>query len=82
MDYGRLRTVTARELECALLRDGLSFVRQRGSHRRFVHPDGRKVTVPLTRRGDTFAFGTLKSIVEKQAKWSANDLERPGLLRP
>jgi predicted RNA binding protein YcfA (HicA-like mRNA interferase family) len=56
------------------------FVRQRGSHRRYAHPDGRRVTVPFTRSGETFAAGTLKSIIELQAKWSGEDLQRMGLL--
>jgi len=80
IDYGRLRNITARELERALLRDGFQPGRQRGSHRRFVHPDGRRVTVSRTRGGDTFAPGTLRSIIELQAKWSLEDLQRLGVL--
>ncbi len=80
IDYGRLRSLTARVLIRALLQEGFSFVRQRGSHQRFSHPDGRRVTVPLTRSGATFAPGTLKSIIETQAKWTAEDLRRLGIL--
>ncbi|MBI3089139.1 MAG: type II toxin-antitoxin system HicA family toxin [Candidatus Tectomicrobia bacterium] len=52
-DYARLRTLTARQLIGALTQDGFRFVRQRGSHHRYRHPDGRRVTVPFTRRGET-----------------------------
>ncbi|MCH8800083.1 MAG: type II toxin-antitoxin system HicA family toxin [Chloroflexi bacterium] len=80
VDYSRLRSLTARRLIRALLDEGFLFVRQRGSHRRYAHADGRRVTVPFTRSGDTFAAGTLKSIVELQARWSSEDLVRLGLL--
>ena len=80
IDYSRLRSLTARQLIAALRQDGFVNVRQRGSHRRFQHQDGRRVTVPLTRSGNTFAPGTLRSIIEGQARWTAEDLSRLGLL--
>lgn len=79
IDYSRLRTLTARQLISALVHDGFRFVRQRGSHHRYRHPDGRRVTVPFTRAGDTFAPKTLKSIIEEQAHWGEEDLRRLGL---
>ena len=81
VDYSRLRSLTIRELTRALLNEGFSLIRQRGSHRRYGHDDGRRVTIPFTRSGDTFARGTLKSIIELQAKWTVEDLIRLGLLR-
>jgi predicted RNA binding protein YcfA (HicA-like mRNA interferase family) len=45
IDYRGLRPLTARELIAALMRDGFYFVRQAGSHQRYRHPDGRRVTV-------------------------------------
>lgn len=81
IDYAKLGSLTARELIKALLKEGFIFTRQRGSHHRYHHPDDRRVTVPFTRSGDTFAKGTLKSIIEKQAKWSEEDLKRLNLLR-
>lgn len=48
IDYSRLRSLTARELVAALQRDGFIPARQRGSHHRYEHPDGRKVTVPFS----------------------------------
>lgn len=51
VDYSLLRSLTARRLEKALTREGFRIARQRGSHRRYSHPDGRRVTVPLLVRG-------------------------------
>ncbi len=81
IDYSKLRSLTARELTRALLREGFSLARQESSHQRYSHPDGRRVTVPFTRTGGTFAPGTLKSIIERQARWTEEDLRRLGLLR-
>lgn len=81
IDYSKLSSLAARELIRALLQDGFFFVHQKGSHHRYHHTDGRRVTVPFTRTGDTFAIGTLKSIIEKQAKWSEDDLKRLNLIQ-
>ena len=80
IDYGGLRSLTARVLVAALKRDGFSFVRQKGSHQRFRHSDGRRVTVAPHAGGDTFSLKTLRSIIESQARWSESDLQRLGLL--
>ncbi len=81
IDYRRLRSLTARELIAALTRDGFSFARQRGSHRRYRHSDGRRVTVSPHAGGDTFSIKTLQKIVERQACWTEEDLKRLGLLK-
>ncbi len=81
IDYRRLRSLTARELIGALKHDGFEFVRQVGSHQRYAHPDGRRVTVAPHGMGDTFTIKTLKSIIETQANWSADDLVRVRLVR-
>ena len=81
IDYGKLGSLTARELIKALLKEGFIFTRQRGSHHRYHHLDGRRVTVPFTRSGDTFARETLKSMIERQAKWDEQDLKRLNLLK-
>ena len=80
IDYTRLRSLPARRLIRALTRDGFFFIRQRGSHQRFSHPDGRRVTVPAPRQGATIPIGTLQFIIEEQAGWNAADLRRLGLL--
>ena len=80
IDYSNLRSLTARDLVRALIRDGFELRRKVGSHERYAHDDGRRVTVPYTRRGDTFAVGTLHSIIERQAQWDSDDLRRLGLI--
>ena len=80
IDYRGLRSLTAREMIAALMQDGFSFVRQRGSHQRYRHPDCRRVTV-APRQGDTFPLMTLKSMIEGQARWTEDDLKRLKLVR-
>ena len=79
-DYSRLRSLTARQLTRALLRDGFSLTRQTGSHQRYRHPDGRRVTVPFHKGSATFLPKTLRTIIEAQARWTEHDLKRLGLL--
>ena len=50
--WGALRSLTAREIISALIRDGFSLHNQRGSHQRYRHADGRQVTVTYHRPGD------------------------------
>jgi predicted RNA binding protein YcfA (HicA-like mRNA interferase family) len=50
-----------------------------GSHQRFQHADGRRVTVSFHKPSDTFAPKTLKSIIT-QAGWSEEDLRRLKLI--
>ncbi len=80
INYRTLRSLTARDLTRALIRDGFELRRKVGSHERYTHEDGRRVTVPYTRRGDTFAIGTLRSIIEVQARWTTDDLRRLDLI--
>ena len=82
IDYSRLRSLTARRLIRALNRDGFREYRRKGvTHFFFVHADGRMTTVHLHNMNQTFAVGTLKAIVERQAQWGEYDLERLGLLK-
>lgn len=76
IDYSKLRSVTAREVIRALLADGFVLKAQRGSHRRYHHGDGRRVTVPFHGSGGTFVPKTLRSILEEQARWTEHDLKR------
>lgn len=80
IDYKRLRSLNARELIRALRRDGFREYRRRGAIRFFRHPDGRKTAIHLHKMSQTFAIGTLKSIIERQARWSEAELERLGLM--
>lgn len=81
LDWSVLRSLTARELIGALSRDGFSLRSQAGSHQRYRHPDGRRVTVSFHRPGDTFPPKTLRRMIEDQAQWTEADLRRLGLLR-
>jgi len=74
--YSKLRSLTARRLLAALQADGFVLRRQTGSHRYYRHPDGRGVTVSFHHSSDTFRMGTLKSMIELQAKWTDDDLLR------
>jgi predicted RNA binding protein YcfA (HicA-like mRNA interferase family) len=76
INYGRLRSLTAREMISALIRDGFAFDRGRGSHQIYHHNDGRRVTVTFHGPGETFAPKTLKSMIEIEAKWTEDDLKR------
>lgn len=80
VDYSPLRSASARQLVSALHADGFILKRQKGSHRHYSHPDGRRVTVSFHHASDTFRIGTLSSIIEKQARWTTVDLRRLGLL--
>lgn len=80
IDYSQLRGISARKIAKALQDDGFEFTRQRGSHRRYRHPDGRRVTLSFHHASDTFPLPTLKSIVERQASWDESDLRRLGLV--
>lgn len=80
VDYSRLRSVTARRLASALQLDGFILKRQKGSHRLYAHPDGRRVTLSFHHSSDTFRPGTLRSIIELQAHWAERDVRRLRLL--
>lgn len=80
VDDSQLRSLTARQLASALEKDGFQLQRQKGSHRHYRHPDGRRVTLSFHHSSDTFRRGTLHSIIEVQARWTAEDLVRLGLI--
>mgnify|MGYP002396080084 CR=1 FL=1 len=80
VDYSKLRSLTARKLIRALLRDGFYLDRKSGSHHQFLHPVKGRVTVSFHRPGDTFPLGTLRSTIE-DAGWTEDDLRRLKLLK-
>ena len=80
IDYSRLRSLRARKLIRALKKDGFYEERSKGALRLFKHRDRRRTTIHLHNMGQTFAVGTLKAIIEEQAKWTGADLERLGIL--
>jgi predicted RNA binding protein YcfA (HicA-like mRNA interferase family) len=63
IDYSKLRSLTAREIISALIRDGFELNRTSGSHYQFVHPDKRRVTISYHHPGDIFRPGILKSML-------------------
>ena len=67
----RLPAIKARELIAALERAGFEFVRQKGSHVRLQHPDGRVVTVPV-HSGQDIGRGLLRKIL-RDAELSRED---------
>lgn len=81
IDYAKLRSLTARRLFKALKQDGFSLRQTKGVTHFFTHPDGRTTTIHLHNLNQTFAIGTLKSIVEKQVRWTQADLERLELVK-
>jgi len=52
-----------------------------GSHQIYYHPDGRRVTVIFHGGSGIFRRKTLKSMVEKEARWTEADLRRLRLIR-
>jgi predicted RNA binding protein YcfA (HicA-like mRNA interferase family) len=80
LDYSLLRSLTARQPGAALAADGFFLRRQRGSHRRYQHADGRNVTLAFHHASDTFPLPTLRSMIERQANWTEADLVRLGLM--
>lgn len=80
INYALMPGLTARRIVAALHDDGFILLRQRGSYCHYKHPDGRRVTVSFHHSSDTFAPGTLRSMLDAQARWTEADLRRLGLL--
>lgn len=76
VNYALLRSLTAREIMSALIRDGFVFDHGAGFHQIYYHPDGRRVTVTFHSPSATFAPKTLKSMIETEARWKEADLKR------
>ena len=58
----KLPIIKAEKLVKALKRAGFEPVRQRGSHLRLKHPDGRVVTIPIN-QGQDIGRGLLRKIL-------------------
>ena len=69
----RLPVLSAREVIRILDQVGFEVVRQRGSHVRLKHDDGRVVTVPV-HSGQDISRGLLRKIL-RDAELSPKDLE-------
>ncbi|PIU55675.1 MAG: hypothetical protein COS88_03975 [Chloroflexi bacterium CG07_land_8_20_14_0_80_51_10] len=75
-----MRSVTARRVISALVKDGFYLDRESGSHYQYYHSDKRRVTVSFHHPSDTFPPKTLKGIIH-DANWSQADLKRLNLLK-
>lgn len=63
MTKGRLPILTAREIVKVLGKIGFINTRKsKGSHFRYIHPDGRKTTIPV-HKGKTISRGLLRKIL-------------------
>jgi predicted RNA binding protein YcfA (HicA-like mRNA interferase family) len=82
IDFSKIRALTAEEIIRALLADGFLLRKSKGgSHRRYTHADGRRVTVAFHGWNTTFVPKTLRSMIEEQAEWIEEDLKRLKLIR-
>lgn len=58
----KLSPIRAKVLTVILEREGFKLVRQKGSHLRLAHPDGRKTTIPI-HAGEKVGVGLLRKIL-------------------
>ena len=68
----KLPSFNARQVITVLVRHGFTLDRQSGSHAVFIHPDGRRTTVPIHGKRD-FGKGLLRQIM-KDAELTADDM--------
>lgn len=68
----KLPVIKGSELIAALRKAGFETVRQRGSHVRLRHPDGRVVTIPI-HAGEELGRGLLRKIL-RDADLSVGEL--------
>ena len=68
--------LTAREVIAILTALGFREVRQRGSHKRFRHPDGRRATVPVPVHGSRDLSTRLLRNIAHQAGLNVEDFLR------
>jgi predicted RNA binding protein YcfA (HicA-like mRNA interferase family) len=59
-----LPIISAKKLVLFLLFKGFVFQRQKGSHQRYKHPDGRAITIP-THGKDTIKRGLLSGVLNE-----------------
>ena len=70
----RFPLTDARSLERILLKMGFSFIRQKGSHKFYRHPDGRYTTIPF--HGCSDLKRSLILDILKQAELSSDEYEK------
>jgi len=67
----KLPSLSARHVISVLVRHGFTLDRQSGSHAVFIHPDGRRTTVPIHGKRD-LGKGLLRQIM-RDAELTVND---------
>jgi len=67
--------MTGSELIAKLRKFGFYEARQKGSHARLKHPDGRCTTVPL-HAGETISIGLLHKIIVRDCRLSMEEFRR------
>jgi len=80
IDYSKLRSLTAKKIVSALIRDEFYLDRESGSHQQYLHPNKGRVTVSFHHPSDIFPPKTLKRIIQ-EAGWTEKNLKRLKLLK-
>jgi predicted RNA binding protein YcfA (HicA-like mRNA interferase family) len=68
----KLPSFNARQVTSVLVRHGFTLDRQSGSHAVFIHPDGRRTTVPIHGKRD-LGKGLLRQIM-RDADLTVDDM--------
>lgn len=71
----KLKQLPAKELVKILKKIGFGETRTTGSHHRFIHPDGRKTTVPI-HGNEPIGIGLLLKIIRQDLKITRQEFER------
>ena len=71
----KLPRLTAIELSKILKQIGFEFIRQKGSHMFFKHPDGRITTIP-NHPGEEIGKGLLNKIIKKDLQISKEKFDK------
>ena len=71
----KLPALKSEELIKILERTGFVFIRQKGSHRRYIHPDGRATTVPI-HPGKDIPKGLLRKIIREDIRIELDEFFR------
>ena len=71
-----IRSIIVREIINAVYRDGFALRNSAGSHQRFHHPDGRRVTVTFHDSGQTLGAGLLQRMIRAPIFGKEEDLTR------
>ncbi len=70
----KLPVISSAQMSKILRRLGFSFVRQKGSHAYFKHPDGRSTVVPF-HKGEDLGRGLIRAIL-RDIDLSPEDYEK------